>query len=785
MAIERSHTPAFAPLPPSVSGSAQTGEPSVQRTHPRNSSGQAVFQSSRSVVPLRLQPSNGGRRGHPPSAKLRSLANSLLEQRQFSPHMSETEINALTLRLSTRQMELEGHYLNELQGQGEPAIPYENLATHLHPELRMPTAALGVNSPLESLRSHLAGMREQIEHNELPDAEDVDQLVNDLMPQLTRHLAGSAALYREVLGQPNLAAHSEAVIKVSHKAFIGHAVEAEKTLLEELGHCLKALDTQIGLQKQWLNADDENQAILPRLAPLPINAEPSSGREVPDEHAARTLQTAEWATLHTRLADALKSTKAGPLRDAVDNAKRPKTLENYRAANSGVWPKVTSALGAMGPQILGSAASFGAARSSLEVLMGDYGLMAKAAVVGAGLGLSHELAVNSIRPLAQILANSIGLNPLRAIDKTEVLPNATSVISENGLLRIANDPQEVAALQKDIEELRQVFSFAQQDHKPGTAKGEAEGYLAFGTAQLVLKATKLVQGIGEKTGFSAGGGALMALMHTLGQYLKTVPDADGKPIPTHTPAPATKPLKERLEKFGKEFKTSLDLSDDETLNRYLGKMFGSMQGLAIAYAIAERTSLMDSDSKAHVAAQLAFALLSSSELLTSFFPNMQASKEAKKGKTDEFTNAILNIQNPDRESVLHTTLPNTTSRTAENLYFRGRGVLQAGPQAATLLTSALIHVGVEAASSAKTHLPGAIQSAAHSTRQNADAIWQAARAGAVGVTNAALRRDPRRANDLEANRQSLDPDHELADLARPELAHITTAPALHPDGQDD
>ncbi|WP_223536826.1 hypothetical protein [Pseudomonas sp. GL-B-16] len=590
------------------------------------------------------------------------------------------------LQLLTEQMNLEGELL-----QAHPSIPYEQLANTLHPDLhaRHGRENVVMDASRSALSEAFKGLHNQ--QGEL-DTEEVKGALDKYADQLAEHLAIGSSRYDEVLALPDLNTEQKNNIKRSRQAFMDHAVAVGTEIT-------RMLDANV--EKMANNVEQTNASLIPQKAYID-SLEPGAEHALA-ETKLKELQNDQKAyeSAHTFMTTLQKDYQApDAFKDAVHNARLPAVLAEYNQQGSPqniLNAKATAAA----VQGLASATHFGATRSGVEFALSAASYLDRILSIGTALGVVHEIVNNTTKPASQNLLEALGGQGVRLVKPTEVTARPLRITTVEGARHERTDEEFDTAMKK-LQELTTQFIQKQNDYKFGTWKGEGIGFGSFGAFQGVRQAL-LTSGVLPENALWAAvvaslfGGATMAWHQTDGQLNATIKDAQGRDLPTHLPQVASGTLSERLAKTTNAGMKALDIRNSGPREAFLSKIFGSIQGLAISTASADAARNLPHDTAGQIVESALLAALGPTQTLSSFFAAMQVAPEATNAGTGRFALAQLNVTNPGRDSLPHSTKPRTVARAAENVFYIARGILQVPSQAAVEITATGTQLAINAA----------------------------------------------------------------------------------------
>ncbi|MBF7143777.1 MULTISPECIES: hypothetical protein [Pseudomonas] len=622
----------------------------------------------------------------PPKAggELRASAGALAQKLQQNP--------SNLLALQTEQLTLQGELLKAL-----PTTAYEDIVGSLHEDLK---AALAHESaPLESASVAIGEALVPLAQHEsgVVDTKQLSAALNNHSNALAEHLQVAHARYEEVLKTPDLPAAQKANIERSRDAFVDYAIrvgtQTDRMLTDSINSCSERADQ---LQEQADKAKKEIE-----------NAGPGKANsQTVEEHRQLQKSSESWKAASQLMKQVKKDYKPPEeLAAAVHNAKLPTVLAKFEEQSS-FFNKIRALLPKLFQQLVASAGHFGAVRAAIEWALRNANFGARVTGAGAGLGASHELINNTVRPWVNELLVSLTGREVRPVKFSEVSSQPTEQYTVDGVSH-KRSPAEMAAAKKAYNEFKTRFAEAQNNHKFGTMKGELEFFSGFGLAQGILEGLVDAGVVPAKTIpalvlASATGGAVSASLQTWNQLTTTVKDDQGREVRTHVPVGVDKALLDRLGKVTKDGFKAIDLRSPDVQEAFLSKMYGAIQGVTISTAVSDYVKDLDLDKPAHIASKVFASSFGPALTLSSFFAAMQNKIEAKKGGTGRMGNVGNNLLAPDRETLPHTTPKDTKSRKFENLIHRGRGVLQAPSQATTVASAALVQSVLHPSATAKS-----------------------------------------------------------------------------------
>jgi effector protein HopM1 len=610
------------------------------------------------------------------SADLRNRATDLVARFQAGT----------TLQLLTEQMNLEGELLK-----AHPSIPYVQLANTLHPDLHAHHSR--ENAAMDASQSALNEAFKRL-HNQQGDldTEEVKGALNKYADQLAEHLAIGDSRYDEVLSHPDLNAEQKGNIKRSHQAFMDHALVVGTAIPRMLDATVEKIASNVEHASGLLAA---SKAYINSLEP---GEERSRAEDV-----SKQMQDSHDAYQSAReFMSKLKEEYQAPedFKNALHNARLPAVLDQYtqQLSPENIRNAKTTAAAVQG---LASAQHFGATRSGVESALAGASYFVRVLAAGTALGVAHEVVNNTTKPASQNLLETLGGQGVRLVKPTEVTAKPLRITTVDGA-RHERSGEEFAAKVKELEDLTQRFIEEQNKYKFGTPQGEGIAFLSFGVAQAGLEALVASGALPEKTVWaltliSLFAGAKMAWAQEGGKLHATVKDSKGRDLPTHLPTVAAGTLADRLGKTADASMKALDIRNSSPREAFLSKMFGAIQGVAISTASADAVRNLPHDAAGHIAKKLLVSAFGPTLTLSSFFAAMQTQPEATKANTSRLSLAVLNITQPDRNSLPHTTPAGTGARLAENAFHTARGILQVPSQAAVTIAATGAQLAIYAA----------------------------------------------------------------------------------------
>jgi hypothetical protein len=608
---------------------------------------------------------------------LRASAGALAQKFQQNP--------SNLLALHTEQLALQGELLKAL-----PATAYEDVVGSLHEDLKavqtqenaqLDSANVAIGEALVPLAQHESGM---------VDTKQLSAALNEQANALVEHLQVTHARYEEVLKTPDLPAAQKANIERSRDAFVDYAIrvgtQTERMLTQSINNCNERADQ---LQEQANEVKEKIESVGPGKA----NA------QTVEQHKQLVESSKTWKAAGQLMEQVKKGYKPpAELAAAVHNAKLPMVLAKFEEQSS-FFNRVRALLPKLFQQLVASAGHFGAVRATIEWALRNANFGARVTGSGAGLGASHELINNTVRPWVNELLVSLTGREVRPVKFSEVASQPTEKYTVDGVTH-KRTPTEMAAAKKAYNEFKTRFTEAQNNHKFGTMKGELEFFSGFGLAQGILEGLVDSGVLPAKTIpalvlASATGGAVSASLQTWNQLTTTVKDDQGREVPTHVPVGVDKSLLDRLGKVTKDGFKAIDLRSADVQEAFLSKMYGAIQGVTISTAVSDQVKSLDLDKPAHIAAKVLASSFGPTLTLSSFFAAMQNKIEAKKGGTGRMGNVGNNLVAPDRDTLPHTTAKGTKARAVEDTVHRARGMLQVPSQAATVASAAAVQGAIK------------------------------------------------------------------------------------------
>lgn len=514
-----------------------------------------------------------------------------------------------------------------------------------------------------------------------PQLSALTQALDEHLSQIAKHIDGHASLYKEVLAKTELNGTERADVQRSQAAFGAVADRWAGNIHEHvLDLCFAVSDSRL----------DDAQRYLERLDGLP-----ETTPELAQRVAVAKEVVEQWQAVTEHFENASKKfTKEGPIVDALRHLHFEDHVAALNAKNAGFFTHLLAFLNAGTSQGLASMLQFVLARAYVDPNAAISKVDIQSFDQGLTLGAVHETLDNVLKPIARDALAVLGAPDVDRVPPQEVIHNPPRAITENGVYRELA-PEELELAQAQVDAAAKEFINAQQDYHNGTMKGDMITFLTQGGAQMGRQAVDLLSQVNAGTvvarlASSFVGGFFMSGWHTTGQLGKKY-EHNGVSIPTHVVKdyptdPVVTIFKDTLSKA----LTKSDPRKTEVRENYLSKGAAGIEGMYGYNGMRVPIDNMDTSTAAGKAASIILTGIQAVSLLAPFYANKQSGEESKSDKTNRLSSALLNIKEPDRETIPHGTKPGTWARTAENTYNRLRGLMQVAPQATTESAEAIV-----------------------------------------------------------------------------------------------
>lgn len=586
--------------------------------------------------------------------------------------LGKLDVEANPLDFARAHMALEGKVLESMPGASfqDVQLQLAELGRPPHPMLSGQAENAAFTADLNEYLSQNEGDRK--------DAGGFKAVWDKQCQRVGNTLGAYHSLYQEAIG------HAEGdtlgQVQSSHKAFRGYAQGVMKTMTQEMPQRLGSF-----LQSRIEHADAAaNNAALPQAARDSASDQAQQLREAQEELGLLLKKDEAKPSVPSKLEETTK--KHAGLDTALKNVAREDYVGKLKEESGDLMTGL--AVFAGGSIAQGPGASmwhFGYTSAAIDERMAQEPFAAHIAATASGLGLSHKVVSDGLRPFVQLLVDkTVGAGVAKA-NPMAVYPKPLEDVTVNGR-RVANPQFE--ALGHTQAEKRSDYVLTQNANNFGTMSGDFTGFSAFGGAHAVRdlldQFTSLNGGsIHARAVASAVGGAAMAGGHAVAKYAQTHGD---EKIPTYQVTRETRGWAELATKARDDALTKLNPISRENASDLANRILSLGEGVALRTAVGNAAAAGEDASVGDKLLQTFATYVSSGLTLFPFFANNPSAPiEAKAlggGKDDLAKRANVPLQNilhPNRASLAHTQ-PEGWRRTGENAIHMARGVTQVIPQ---------------------------------------------------------------------------------------------------------